>query len=1069
MDESGKGSKEKIWKTNALVAFSLHNPHFIFVACVLIFIFGTLALLSLPKDLLPASNSPAIQILSFYPGMPVEHVEKNLTARFERYTGQAIGVDHQDSRSLLGVSVVRNFFNQQSDLNGATSQTTSMAMSVLSRLPPGTQPPLILPFDPMASAPLGLVAVSGNYEERDLYDKARYEVRNAVQSVPGALAPTVMGGSERQVVIYLKPEKLRRYNLSPLEVIEKVGRLNTFIPTGNVKIGKTDYQITSNGIIDDIEKMNLLPLRSENGTTILLKDVGSAEDSTKVQTNIVSIDGKRQVYVPVYRQPGSNSFQVVEDVKASIANLSSRQPGFHLSLISDQTKYIRNAITSITEEGFIGGALAIFLVFLLLGDTRSTLGILLSLPLSALFAFVGLKLAGQTINAMTLGGLAISIGIVVDNSIVVLENINKHLEEGATPQEAAMRGASEMAQPVFAASIATLLVLFPVILLSGIAKTLFQALAITKVVALVGSYLISMTVMPLFAVKFLRSKQKKSLPHASVAIDRPWILQAIARSFFARLEATYLRYLRLALGHKRYVITACTGLLVVSLFLIPFLGTELFPRSDAGSFILQLRQTSGSRIEETEKLGVAVEKKLREWISPGDLSVIIRNAGVSYGFAAAFTPNSGPQDVFFVVELTDTRKQTSQEIAKTLREKIPKEFPGVEIGIELGGLMSSALNNGLRAPINIQIDGPDYRESHRIATALAGQMKRLPGATDVRVQQKLDAPQIVLKVDRLKASQLGLNTEEVIKNVVSAVSGSSTFYPSIWVDKRTGIDYMLGVQFREDSVSSLKALGDIPITGRFQESAIPLNGIAELGESAGPTEIHHVNLNNVIDIFMDAQDRDIGGLSNDVQNVIDHFTLPASYRVSIQGEISEMKSSLKSMGAGLVLAALLVYLIFVIQFRSFSIPAIILTTVPLGFAGVVLSLFFTHTYFSIQAGIGSILMVGIAVSNGVLLLEFFTSYETRGSTLEDAILLGAKARLRPILMTSLASILALMPMAFGMGRASEANVPLGRAVVGGQLISTFLTLFLIPVLYAFISRRETVRTAEILPMKREAA
>lgn len=1053
--EADVESSEREPKANFLVSFAVGNPHFIIVACLLVGVLGALALSRIPKDLLPASDAPAIQILSFYPGMPVEQVEKNLTARFERYTGQAIGVERQDSRSLLGVSVVRNFFNSSSDLNGATAQTTSMAMSVLSRLPPGTQPPLILPFDPMASVPLGLVGVRGHFSEKELYDRARYEVRNTVQSVSGAMAPTVMGGAERQVVIYLQPDKLRKYNLSPLEVIEKVGRLNTFIPTGNVKIGLYDYQITSNGIIDGIAKMNDFPLRSENGITISLRDVGEAVDSTKIQTNIVSIDGERQVYVPIYRQPGANSFQVIQDVKETIARLSKLRPGLELTLLSDQTKYIRDAIFSISEEAVIGGGLAVLLVFLLLGDTRSTLGILLSLPLSAFFSFIGLKILGQTINAMTLGGLAVSIGIIVDNSIVVLENINRNLEEGMTPKRAAILGASAVAQPVFAASVATLVVLFPILLLNGTAKVLFSALAAAKIVALIGSYLASMTVMPLFASRFLRTRSEN---------HREFFIQRLSRKTYQFVEHAYVSGLTIALNRKKSVVIACAILFGGGIFAAQWVGTELFPRADAGSFVLQMRQSSGTRIEETEKFAKVVEKRLREWIDPEDLSMIVMNAGVSYGFAAAFTPNSGPQDVFFVVELSDSRRHSSQAIAKDLRRKIPQTFPGVEIGIQLGGLMTSALNNGIIAPIDVQIEGPDYKVAYHEASELSAQLSRLRGAVDVRVQQKIDAPQINLEVDRIKAANLGLTTDEIVKNVVSAVSGSSSFYPSIWVDRSTGIDYLLGVQFSEKSVSSEALLANIPITGRFQDRGVPLRSLASFRRETGPTEIRHSNLSPVVDIYMDAQDRDIGGLSKDVQRIIDQRKLPEGYRVSIQGEISEMNSTMKALGGGFLLAAFFVYLIFVAQFRSFSLPAIIIASVPLGFVGVVLTFLATGTYFSIQAAIGAILMVGIAVANGVLLVEFFVSYGDRGASLEESILRGSQARLRPILMTSLASILGLMPMAMGLGRASEANVPLGRAVVGGQLLSTLLTLFLVPVLYALIAgRRPKVAALAVVP------
>lgn len=1038
---------------NKLVYFSIRNPHFILVSCFFVLIMGVLAALSIPKDLLPSANLPAVQILSFYPGMPVERTEKNLTARFERATGQAIGLDHQESKSLLGVSVVRNYFNQDTDLNSATSQTTTIAMSVLSRLPPGTQPPLILPFDPMASVPLAIVAVSGDKDETALYDTARYEVRNAVQSVPGAIAPTVMGGSERQAVIYVRPEKLKYFNLSALDIVDNISHLNTFIPTGNIKIGKSDYQIISNGIVDEIKEMDEFPVRSENGTEVYIRDVGHAEDSRKIQTNIVTINGKEQVYVPLYRQPGANSLEVVQNVAKAVKRLGQRLPGFNLKVIADQSVYIRKAMSSIFEEILIGGMLAILMVLFFLSDARATLGIFICVPLSFLFSLIGLKVMGQTINAMTLGGLAVSIGIIVDNSIVVLENINRKLEEGKPPRQAAIEGASEVATPVMAATLATLVVLFPVVFLTGISKILFAALAKAKVVALIGSYFSAMCVMPLFASFCFRK---------TIHLGAQSAFQSASQTAFRKIEVTYSQSLTWACAHGKKVVVFVLCVLGGSLLLVPRIGTELFPRADSGGLILEMRQASGTRIEETKKLSLKVEQKLREWIPEKDLLTVIANEGVAFGYAAAFTTNSGSQDVFFTIELSEQRKQSSQAYAKLLREKLPREFPGVEIGIQLGGLMTSALNSGLRAPIDIQIEGRDSKVSHQLAEELKDKIKELRGAVDTRIQQRLDAPQINVNVDRKKALALGLATDEIIKSVVSAVSGSSSFYNAIWIDPKTGIDYPLGVQFPEDAISTFDMLSSIPITGHHQDRGVALDRLATITQSQGPTEVHHVNLNSIVDIFMDAQDRDIGSLSREVQTIIDQFQFPAGYSASIQGEISEMKSSVSALGGGFMLAALFVYLILVVQFRSFSLPAIIMITVPLGIIGVILALYLTHTNFSIQAAIGSILMVGIAVANGVLLIDFIDKEYLRTGQLQASVLKGSIARLRPILMTSFASILGLLPMAIGWSAGSEANIPLGRAVVGGQMVSTLLTLFLVPLLYlALESRRAHQRMKEI--------
>lgn len=1024
-----------------LVAMSLNNPHFIIVICLVIIILGSLSLLRLPKDLLPAANLPAIQILSFYAGMPVEDVEKNLSSRFERYTGQAIGIERQESKSLVGVSIVKNFFGSNIDLNSAISQTTSLVMSVLRRLPPGTQPPLILPFDPMAAEPLALVAVSGNGTIEHSYDIARYDVRNAIQSVPGAMAPTVMGGTQREVVIYLDPNKLQQFNFSPMNVLDTLSHLNTFIPSGDVKIGQYDYQIVSNGLAANIADMNNFPLRADNGVTVLLNQIGQAKDAGQIQTNVVTIDGKQQVYVPIYRQPGGNSLQVVDQVKQAIAKLSTQLNGITLSVVSDQTIFIRHAINSIAEEALIGGGLAALMIFLFLANPRATFGIMLTLPLSLLIAILGLKITNQTINAMTLGGLALSIGVLVDNAIVVLENISKKLESDKSAYHAALEGASEVAMPVFASTLATLIVLFPVVFLSGIVKILFSALAISVMFAMIGSYFLSMTVMPLFARYFLYNTARSN--------DSSFF--NLMNSLMSKMTESYGKALQFALHFRKRILLATLIFFMLGLCLTPYIGTELFPRADSGNLILNLRLPSGTRIEQTTAFSQTIEKQLGQIIEPHDLKMIIVNAGVYYGFPAAFTPNVGPQDVFFDVELTDNRQHTSQYYAKIIRRMIAQQYPQVEMSVQLGGLLTSALNNAAKAPIDVQFEGPSLQQMILLAQQLIPSIKKLPGAVDVHVQERNDAPIINLQIDRQKAMSMGITTEDVIKNVASAVAGSSTFDSSnIWVDPKTGIDYLMGVQFSQNQINNFNDLNNIPIRADDRNRTVPLNNVATLSMIHGPTQINHVNYKPVVDLYLDAQDRDIGGLSKDVQKILNNTHLPFGYTATIRGEIAAMNNAVNSLGGGFLLAAVLVYLVLVVQFRSFLLPSIIMTAVPLGLIGIILMLLVTHTYFSIQAAIGAIFMIGIAVANGVLLIEFITHHTKQNDQFDNAIIVGAKARLRPIIMTSLAAILGLVPMAIGVGHGAEANIPLGRAVIGGVIFSTLSSLFIVPILYRCI-------------------
>jgi len=1027
-----------------LAGFSVANPHVVVVGCLIVGLLGGLSLWTMPKDLLPSANLPAVQIISFYPGMPVADVAQDLTTNFELYTGAAIGIERQESKSIVGVSITRNFFNSSISMDSAIAQIASLVMSVLRQLPPGTQPPLILPFDPMASVPLALVAVSGEHTEKELYDTARYQVRNAVQAVPGAMAPTVMGGTVRQAIAYLDSRKLNQYNLSPVEVLDKLSILNTFLPAGDAKIGDLDYQIVSNGMVDQVADMNNFPLRAFNGVNVPLSAVGKAQDASSIQTNVVTVDGKRQVYVPVYRQPGANSLAVVDQVAAVLKTLHARFSDFTFTLVADQSLFIRHAIDSITEETLIGGGLAALLVFLFLGNPRATLAILLSLPLAILTAFLGLQATGQTINAMTLGGLALSIGVLVDNSIVVIENIAKKLETGLPAAQAAVEGGAEVAMPVLTSTVATLIVFFPIVFLSGVIKVLFLALAKAVIFAMVGSYFAAMTVMPLFASRFLRATARE---------DLPGILR-LTQAFVERMTAAYGRALAWTLARRGVVLASVVAALAAAAALsVPFIGTELFPKADAGSFQLDLRLATGTRIESTQAFAEKIEKKLREWIPASDLKMVISNAGVYYGFPAAYTPNSGTQDVFFIVDLKEDRERSSQYYARVIREHLRREYPKVDVGVELGGLLTSALNGGQRSPIDVQVVGPDMKIAHSIAADLAGKIKALRGAVDVRVQQRLDAPEIRLKIDRQKAEELGLTTKGVIENVLSAVAGSTTFSPLVWIDPKTGIEYFLGVQFAESAVTKFEDLNDIPIRGPEQTRAVPLRRIAKIEGDMGPSEINHVNLDPVADVYLDAQDRDVGGLSADIVRAIAATAMPANYSAHVRGEFSSMRRAVGPLGGGFLLAVVLVYLVLVVQFRSYALPSIILSSIPLGMVGIAVMLAVTGTYFSIQAAIGAIFMIGIAVANGVLLIEFIIHHHQPGVDVDAAIVHGATARLRPILMTSLASVFGLIPMAIGYGHGSEANIPLGRAVIGGQLVSVTLTLFVVPILYRLLRRK----------------
>lgn len=1034
-----------------LVRAALRNPYAVIVLALGVLLIGMTALGRIPADILPVFKTPAVQILTFYPGMPAEVVEQDITTRLERWTGQANGVARQESKSLIGVSIVKDFFRPDIDPNTAMSQVTSLAMSDLYYLPPGTIPPMVMPFDPTASIPLALITVSSpRFDETKLYDVAYFDLRNRLQGISGVIAPAVYGGKLRRILAYVDRDKLQARDLSPMDVVQALRSFNLMIPTGNAKFGSFDYQIDANSMVPQVEMMNDFPVKIDGGAPVFLKDVGKAEDSHQIQTNMVRIsappdfEGKRQVYIPIYRQPGANTIQVVDGIRDTIGKILTRLPeGINLDVVMDQSVYVRDAIRTLIEEGILGALMAALMILLFLGSVRSTAIVLIALPLAVLAAFIGLFFTGDSINAMTLGGLAMAVGLLIDQSIVVLENISRHLEEGKSPFEAALDGAGEVAMPVLIISITIVVVFFPVVFLTGIGKFLFTPLALSVTFAIAASYILSMTLVPTAAARFLKSMEKGTETTGSRFFSA-------FEHRFARLRDGYGRMLRWSLAHTGTVLGVAGAIFLGSLLLVLFIGTELFPEVDAGQFMVRVRASSGTRVEITEGIVQQVEEVIRREIPREDLQMMISNIGVLYDWPAAYTPNSGPMDAFINVQLTEHRRHTAQDYAHRLRQKLRDEFPGIEFAFDTGGLITAALNFGLPSPINIQVEGNRLDVAYDIARRIKEGVEQVSGTVDVRIQQKPDYPQIQIEVDRVKAAYLGLTQEEVVKNIVTTLNSSINFAPAFWIDHRNGNHYFLGAQYREEDIRSLQTLENIPITGSNGSQPVLLKNIATFRRATAPAEINHLNITRVTDVYANVRGRDIGSVAADIEERLAEIRqdIPEGYFISMRGEVQSMQESFQNLSFGLVMAVALVYLVMVIQFRSFMDPLIVMFAVPLGIVGVLWMLFLTGTHFNIQSLMGTIMMVGIVVAFSILLVDFANRLRAEGRSVEEAILEAAQIRLRPILMTSLAAILALIPMAIAGG----ANIPLARAVIGGVGASALLTLLVVPLLYRLLKR-----------------
>ncbi len=1058
-----------------LVRFALANPYMVIVGVLAVMVLGVTCVGRLPVDMLPQFQTPAVQIVTFYPGMPAEVMEKDITTRLERWTGQSAGIARQDSRSMVGVSIVKDFFHEGVDPAAAIAQVSSYAMSDLFYLPPGTIPPMVMPFDPTATVPLALITVSSpQFDETKLYDVAYFDLRNRLQGIPGVIAPAVYGGKLRRILAYVDPRKLEARGLSPMDVVQTLRNFSTLIPTGTAKLGTLDYQVVTNGMPERVEEMNAFPIRIEGGAPVLIRDVGEVKDAHQIQTNVVRISappdmaGKRQVYIPIYRQPGANTIAVVDGVRAALSSILERLPkGIHLGVVMDQSVYVRRAISSLVHEGILGAGLAAVMILLFIRDLPSTLMTAFAIPLSILAAFIGLYFTGNSINAMTLGGLALAVGRLVDDAIVVLENTDRHRAEGKPGGDAALEAAAEVSMPVLAATLTTIIVFFPVVFLTGIGKFLFSPLALAVAFSIGASYVIAMTVVPVYCSRFLGGEA-----HA-----RPARLGAVLAPFERGFDAVrhgYGRLLRRAMAARGRLLGAIAALFVVSLLLARFVGTDLFPEVDAGQFSVRLRAESGTRIERTEELIARVEETIKETIPPQDLSMLIANAGVLLDWPAAYTPNAGPQDAFIEVQLSEARRHSSQEYAARLRRVLRERFRTVAFSVHTGGIVTAALNGGLPSPIDIQVTGNKLDVAHGIAERVRAAVTDVPGAVDVRIQQRLDYPAIKIDVDRMKAAYLGLTPVQVVKNVVTSLNSSINFDPAFWIDESNGNHYFLGAQYPEELIQSLQTLANVPITGLGATTLTPvpvrgmpngrppetvrralLRNVARLEETTAPTEINHINISRVIDVFANVAGRDTGSVAADIEERLGPIRadLPAGYAVHVRGEVQSMRESFGALGFGFLLAAALVYLIMVAQFRSFLDPFVVMFAVPLGLIGVVAILLLTGSTLNVQSFMGVIFMMGIAVSNSVLLVEFANRVLVAGHTPEVAAVEAAQIRFRPIVMTSLAAILGLLPMAIGLGHGSEANVPLARAVVGGLGVSTVLTLFVVPLLYRILKER----------------
>jgi hydrophobic/amphiphilic exporter-1 (mainly G- bacteria), HAE1 family len=1044
--------------------FSIRYPYLIIVICLILCVVGVTSMVKMPVDLFPEIKIPVVVVATFFSGMPPEQIENDITGRFERFFTLGSGIEHIESRSLPGVSLIKIYFQPGTNADSDVTTISNLAMANLRRLPPGTLPPVVLKFD-ASSLPVCLITLKGEgLNETQLRDLGQYTVRNQVANVPGASVPQPFGGKYRQIMVYVDPLKLEAHQLSVMDVVRSVNESNLILPAGDVKIGPFDYSLYTNSQLNTVDEINQLPLKMIAGSPVLVGDVGHAEDGAQIQTSIVRVDGQRSVYLPVLKQGGdANTIAVVDGIKRGIAHLVDVPKSLVAKVVFDQSVFVKTAIENIIHEGVIGMALTGLMILIFLGNFRATAAVFLSIPLSVLATFIALSFGNSTINSMVLGGLALAFSRLIDNSVVVLENIFRHLELGESPVVAAEKGGKEMSLPVLAATLTTAVVFFPVTFLYGVSQFLFTALALSVVLSLFASYLVAMTVVPLFCAKFIKGHQSHP-PEAQAEpgkkVPGGWwrrFNNGFNRKFTSFLDG-FDRLQLIALARPISTVIGILGVVLLSFALIPKLGIAYFPRTDPGQFAINLKTPTGTRIEITEQEVKKVEDLVRRLVAPHDLRLIVSNIGSTPGFSSIYTSNSASHTAYVQVGLTDDHRGGSYDYMRRVRAAMRTEMPELTTYFQSGGLVDAVLNLGLAAPIDIQVTGSDLKQTYATAEVIRERVKATSGVSDAFIPQDIDAPALHLAIDRYHADELGLSQKEVVSNVITALTSNGMIAPSYWVDPQTGNDYLLTVQYPDNTIKSLTDLKSIPIRAAYEKNPARLDAVTSLRRVEAPTEVDHYQLQRVIDIYVAPTGEELGQVANAVNRIISQVAKPEGIRVFVRGSAAAMDSSLESFGFGLILSLLLVYLILVAQFRSFIDPLVILLAVPPGLSGVLLVLTLTGTTLNVMSLMGVVMMVGIVVSNSILIVEFTQRLIENGKALQEAVQYAVRVRLRPILMTSLATIFGLLPMALKLGTGTEAYAPLARAIIGGLLVSVALTVFIVPSAVLIIYRRRKPRS-----------
>lgn len=1048
-----------------IVKVALDRPYTFIVLALMILIFGPIAAVRTPTDIFPNIGIPVIGVAFTYTGLSPDEVGSRILAPYERFITTTVNdVEHIESQSMPGLGIVKIFFQPNVDIRLATAQVTSVSQSTIRQMPPGTLPPLILNYSASTVPVVQLAFSSSSLSEQQVLDYSQNFARPRLTTVPGAAVPFSYGGKFRAVLIDLDPSAMQARGLSSVDVQNAFVAQNQINPAGNIKIGTYQYVVRLNNASDTIEGMNELPVKTApGGGTVFMHDVGNVRDGNTVQNNIVHVDGARAVLSTVLKNGQASTIDVVEGIKDLLPVLREQlPPELKIDILSDQSVFVKAAVKGVLHEGAIAAALTSLMILLFLGSWRSTVIIATSIPLAVLLALMGLWITGQTLNIMTLGGLALAVGILVDDATVTIENINWHLEQGKSVYDSIMDGARQITQPAFVSLLCICAAFVPMFALKGIAGFLFVPMALAVVFAMTASFILSRTLVPTLSLYLLK-------PHGHMA-EGDHLLARIQRSFergFDNVKEQYRNLLALAMTRRRPFVLSFLAAVVASMLLVPFLGRDFFPAVDSGQITLHARTPAGTRIEDTNQIVAQIEKEVRRIIPRNELATIVDNVGLNQSPVNMLYNNSGTvglQDADIFISLNKNHSPTANYV-RIIREKLPRLFPQVTFSFPPPDITSQILNFGAPAPLDVQISGNKLEETEAFGFRILREIRKIPGLVDARMQQSSNMPQLKVEADRSRMSQMGLTERDVTNALATSLAGTSQSAPNFWLNPKNGVSYSMTAQTPEYQLDTLAALQNLPVTGSAGTTPQVLGGLVKISRAQGNSVVSHYNIQSTIDLYATTQDRDLGSVAAEVQKVIDANKqhLPRGATVTLRGQIQTMNTAFTGLSYGLLVAVVLIYLLIVVNFQSWTDPFVIITALPAALAGIVWMLFATGTTLSVPALTGAIMCMGVATANSILVISFAREKLAEHGDAVRAAMEAGFTRFRPVCMTALAMIIGMAPMALGLGEGGEQNAPLGRAVIGGLIFATIATLMFVPVVFSILHGRHAARAATSKP------